>query len=347
MAEFEVNAVKLKGYAENIQDVSEKLNTYKIKISTVSRNLNGVIGSSYSIIAKTLTDASVALDKFRKTANTMQSVLKDVAKHYSATEEAIISKGTKVYIQAYSSGSTGNAEANTSAEKGKASAEGSVSAWQGKAGVNAVDGLAAIDGKLTVLGLSAKAKAELEPWKASGEASVSAAVLGGAVTQTSIWGLQEFKAKGQVLGGEAKVKGQATLTGISGKAEANAAVVKGSVENRIGLENYNVHGKAEGYVIGAAAGASGGIGVYDKDGKTQFGIHAKGEAEAYLTKGEVKGGFTLGGVKVDAKVGGGIGAGAKAKFEFSSKSITIGAGAAAILGIEGEVTVDWSNFKLW
>ncbi len=347
MAEFEVDPDKLKAQQGYLKEVSGKFIAYKMEIAMVSQGLNGMIGSSYSIISKNLGKSMENLDMFRASADSMQAALTEAAKAYWNTEKEVVRKAAKVFVQYHASASAGNTSISTFADGKKVSAKASASVWNGEAGVNVEDGLFVLDGKSTALGASAEAEAKLEAWKASAKAAVSIAGLNAAIEQTSLWGLQQFKAEGSILSAKADAKTKITLSGIQASASASASAAEGSVEKKIGIESYNVHGKVEGYVAGAKVKAKAGAGIYDKDGKTQVGVYAEAKAEAYLAEGEVKGGITILGIKIDGKAGGGIGIGGEAKAEISGKSFTIGAGIAAGLGLKGEIKVDWSDFRLW
>lgn len=178
-------------------------------------------------------------------------------------------------------------------------------------------------------------------------ASASAYALKGEAEQDQFWGLSKYKASGEVLSANAEAKAYASLShngvavpsfGASG--EAKASVASGEVEHTVGLEKYNIHGGAEGYVVGAEANAEAKFGVME-DGSYSASLEAG--AGAYLAKGEVSAGFTVFGIDIDAKIGGNIGVGGKAGISLETDSFDISAGLSALLGVEAEVSIDWSD----
>lgn len=362
MAEFEVMPGKLREQAGNLNDISRMLQTYGQGISSVSLGLSGIMGGSYAIIFETLQSIMGQLRQDRQSTDSMQTVLMRAAERYLNTETKIVdAAGKKETIQHPDNSISWNASSgvwNTSAGAdgslnpltgrwtGNADADASV--WKGSAGVNIGNGLYQFDANATALGAHAEAEAELDPFKISAGASAWAAALHGDVTQSGLWGVEQFKAEGSVLGADAEAKTYLSWLGVAASAEAAAAVAKGEAEQTLGLDKYHVQAGAEGAVLGAEAEASAGIGMYqDKDGNTQMGMHASAGAEAYVAKGEVTGGFTVFGIEVNASVGGQIGAGASAEAEVSANSVKIGGSLAALLGISGEIEIDWSNFGLW
>lgn len=139
---------------------------------------------------------------------------------------------------------------------------------------------------------------------------------------------------------------------IEAGLSAEAKGLEGEGNIKLGSEDNNLHGKAEGTLFGAEANASAGAGkiTYENsNGKTVSGYGVKGEvgAEAYLAEGKLSGGFNLFGVEIDASVSGKAGgAGAEAGGHITTNGVSgkIGAG----LGVGGgvEINIDWSNFSL-
>lgn len=180
------------------------------------------------------------------------------------------------------------------------------------------------------------------------------------------------KAKGNIglLGGE--VSGTVGVVGATGKIgatllkdgkfsptldaklKAEATAVKGDAEAKFGTNEHNAYIKGSGTLLGAEAEASGSVGkiVYkDKTTgvtKTEIGAKGKVGAEAYLAQGEVSGGFTLFGVKINAGVTGKVGgAGVTAEGKVTTGGISGKIGAGLGLGGDIEIGIDWSNFSLW
>lgn len=132
------------------------------------------------------------------------------------------------------------------------------------------------------------------------------------------------------------------------KAKASASAAKGSVSMQKGNDVFNTHQSAEGILLGAEASAGVQAGrISNEDGSSAYGVKAEAGAEAYLARGEVKSGFTIFGIKVDAAVGGKAGAvGAKASAAATTDGVQVKAGISALLGIDVDVKLDWSEAKL-
>ena len=137
--------------------------------------------------------------------------------------------------------------------------------------------------------------------------------------------------------------------GLLAQAKAGGSVLYGEANGQLGTDKYNIHTKAKGDLLTGEASASAGVGVIEKEDSngnksTTVGLKAKAGAEAYLAKGEVSGGFTIGGVKIDVSVGAKAGgAGAKAGGELTAGGASVDLGAGLGLGGELGVAVDWSD----
>ena len=87
--------------------------------------------------------------------------------------------------------------------------------------------------------------------------------------------------------------------------------------------------------------ADGGVGVMaDEKG---IGVQAGVDAEAYLAKGEIVGGFTIFGIDIELAVEGMIGVQAEAGFSFGKDGVSL-AGGVGPLGID--VVIDWSDLQI-
>ncbi|WP_349943946.1 hypothetical protein ABFV83_11390 [Lacrimispora sp. BS-2] len=192
----------------------------------------------------------------------------------------------------------------------------------------------------------------------------------GDIGVTANAGLDLYAAKGEVEAkyGSFSAKAEASLlnagVAISGglmvsqngkfdpclelKAKASASVAKGSVSTQQGNDVFNTHQSAEGTLLGAEASAGVQAGrIANEDGSSVYGVKAEAGAEAYLARGEVKSGFTMFGIKVDAAVGGKAGAvGAKASAAATTDGVQVKAGLSVLLGIDADVKIDWSGAKL-
>ncbi|MCR4596555.1 MAG: hypothetical protein K5673_07210 [Lachnospiraceae bacterium] len=135
---------------------------------------------------------------------------------------------------------------------------------------------------------------------------------------------------------------------VYGKVKAKANVAEGSVTDTFGTDDYNVHAKAEGTLLGAEAQAEAQVGriVDDETGEVKWGAKGKAGAEAYVAQGELSGGFTLFGIKVDATVEGKLGgAGVKAGGEVTTNAVEGELGLGLLAGLGIKVKVDWSKAK--
>ena len=142
----------------------------------------------------------------------------------------------------------------------------------------------------------------------------------------------------------AKGKFKASLYDANGRlnpnaeisAEAKASVAKGAINAKWGKANVG----ASGEVLTANAGASAKA--------SASGVSAKVGAEAYLAKGEVHGGFSFMGIKVNTSASGGVGGvGANAEFKAGADGkVKVGAGLGFLAGGSASVEIDFSGFKL-
>ncbi len=132
------------------------------------------------------------------------------------------------------------------------------------------------------------------------------------------------------------------------KLKAAANVAQGSAEGQIGTDQYNVHLKGEGTVLGAEASAEGNVGrITTEEGTVRWGAKGKVAAEAYAAQGTVSGGFTIFGIRVDASVTGKAGgAGASAGGEITTGGVEGEVGLGLGVGAGVKIRVDWSKFKM-
>lgn len=155
----------------------------------------------------------------------------------------------------------------------------------------------------------------------------------------SEWG----KAEGSVTVGGAAVSGSVGATlfkdgkfspDIHAKVQGEIYALKAEGSGRLGTQDYNVYGKAEGKLLGASGEAKASFG---KDG-----FEAKAGAEAYLAKGEIEGGITLFGIKIGAKGEAMVGVAA----EVGGKAAADGAEGTVKIGPIGlTLSVDWTGFN--
>lgn len=123
---------------------------------------------------------------------------------------------------------------------------------------------------------------------------------------------------------------------LSVKGEARASLLKNETSARIGDGSYNYHLKVKSEALTARAEAGLSLG--------SRGVEAKAGAEAYAATGEVSGGFTLFGVKVDVSVEGKAGgAGSLAAVDVGPTSVEGELGIGLGLGLGTKLKVDWSD----
>ena len=123
---------------------------------------------------------------------------------------------------------------------------------------------------------------------------------------------------------------------VTAGAKANGSVVSGQSGYKIGTDDLNHYGEAKGDLVGGEAK----IGVSAGKG----GVKAEAGAEAYLAKGEVKGGVEFAGIKIEATVEGKAGAvGAKAGGSVTGNAAEGEIGGSLGLGAGVKVKVDWSG----
>lgn len=147
--------------------------------------------------------------------------------------------------------------------------------------------------------------------------------------------------------GEAGAKAQWRKDGkfdpfVGATIGAGAVVASGEVEGKWGNDDFNINGKAKAEVTAGEAKASVGVGRLDNSSK--YGIKGDFKAEAYVARGEVKGGIDIFGIKVDATVGGKVvAAGIGGEFEVSNTGARVKASASALFGVDAEIGVDFSG----
>ena len=125
---------------------------------------------------------------------------------------------------------------------------------------------------------------------------------------------------------------------IGVNASAEGYLAKGEVSGKIGSEDLNIYGGAQGKVLGAGANGSFGITTSD-DGKIEVGANV--EYEAYLAKAEANFGFDIFGVKVGATGEAMIGITGSAGAKVGPNSAV---GKFGVGPLKGKIKVDWSEF---
>lgn len=150
----------------------------------------------------------------------------------------------------------------------------------------------------------------------------------------------EVSAKGTVGGASATGEVGATLfedgkfnPSLYAKAKGEVYAAKGEVSGKLGTDDVNAYGSAEGTLFGAEGEAKVGY----SDGK----FSAKAGGEAYIAKGEVKGGFELFGIKIGASGEAMVGVNATAGGEVGANGAS---GEVGIGPFKVKLSVDWSGF---
>lgn len=161
------------------------------------------------------------------------------------------------------------------------------------------------------------------------------------VSGDASYGILSIEGEVAVGVASAEAKGNITLM-HSGKfdpsidigAKAKAEFLTGEVEGQIGIDDLNVHAKAEGAVGVAEAEAKGSI--------SSDGVSGKVEVGAAALQGEVSGGIKIFGIRIDASVEGELAAvGASAEFNMEKDSVELGGKLAFLAGLGLKIKVSW------
>lgn len=351
MGEIEVKLDVLKACAGALEHASGSLGGKKNEIAGISMNLSLPRESARQIRQK-LQSITGSLEEKRRQLNALKNALDTIGGQYRTTENQIA--GTGIVKDAFSSlladshpgvssgfpgGIHMSAATGTSGAVFGMTAQAAGIFGKAKAGVDVLTAKAGAKANVKVDkdGVEANASAEASAAALKGHASVGGKY-GEASVNTEIFSAAAgVSATGAVSFKDGKLSGKAEVS-----ADASVAAAKGDVEGKLGTKKFNAHGKASGAVAGAGAKAK--AGVEYKDGA--FSATAKAGAEAYLAKGEVKGGYTFMGIKVDLEVNGQIGVQAKAGGEVSSTSVGLDVGLGPV---GGKIKIDWSDFdwKFW
>jgi len=367
MSNIIVNKNSLLAHSSEMQDIESRLGQVQSEVLSV-RSAISVHMSSSGMIKSHLRDLASQIGDHKNKVSNMSRIADSIANTYFRVESDIrgqyeARKGSSGTIRGFSSGGGGG---------------GGSSSGGGRGGSNdrvVKDSLISgnADLLLTLFGsdFEAKVKGDLLSYKydsssyakwdlSKGEIKAEwKESLSGHLAKCEIeskWGIFSNKAEVTAVKGEAS---SALYLGlmedgkfnpkIGGEAKVSGSLLEGKASTQVGTEEFNYHAKAKGNLVGAEAKAGVGIGNLgqDKYGRTKYGVKANVGADAYLAKGDVTGGFTLFGIDIDLTMSGKAGAiGAKAGMEAYHTGVSINGGLSALLGIEGTLKIDWSDFKL-
>lgn len=353
MSDFSVDTGLVKKQEGDFSSIMNDLGRYSSEVESIASKLS-ITGGGAGEIRNSLRVVSGNLDKEKGIAKSLKECLVNSMGAYIAAENLI--KGTSIgtgnvsSVSEGGSGSTGGGQSGSGggsfgedeqddvyavAKGGQSyttengvtfSANGYAVGGTAGAGVNGLAFEAEAKGSI----LHGEAGVEGEYGKLAGEASVLG---GGAGFMIGFSGLDHSIEDGEAGG---------TIGGIS--AEANAYAAQGEVEGRLGTEKNNLHVGADGTVCGAEAEAKAGL-MYDETG---YGIGAEAGAEAYVAKGEVKGGIEIAGIKITGSLGGkALSAGAHAGGKITVGSIGFDLGASLGIGADVGIELDWSDCVLF
>lgn len=351
MSDFSVDTGLVKKQEGDFSSIMNDLGRYSSDVERIASQLS-ITGGGASEIKRSLQVVSGNLDKEKAITKSLKECLVNSMGAYIAAENLI--KGTSTGKSEVSwnaggqnsdggqSGSGGGSfgedeqdDVYAVAKGGKShttengvtfSANGYAVGGTAEAGVNGLAFEAEAKGSI----LHGEAGIEGEYGKLAGEASVLG---GGGSFMIGFSGLDHSIEDGEAGG---------TIAGISAEAEAYAA--QGEVEGRLGTEKNNLHVGADGTLCGAEAEAKAGL-MYDETG---YGIGAEAGAEAYVAKGEVKGGFEIAGIKITGSLGGkALSAGAHAGGKITMGSIGFDLGASLGIGADVGLELDWSDCVLF
>lgn len=317
MSKFKVEVSGLKNQTDEWQDIAKSLDNEMDSLNRIKNSVS-ISGTAGANIKRAMELSADQLKDIIKSSKDIKKVLEEVASAYDDTEKRI--KGTKV-----SDGVGGSSPSSYYAKK-----DGSITYTK--------DGITYhADGALLT------GEKDVGVDKFGAHAGVSGAVAKGQASLEGKYGAASVE--GSFLSGEAEASAgipkdfsmsdeESKVAGLS--ASAAVAVASAKAEGHLGTDNYNVHGNADGSVLGADASAE--LGVVAGDGNV--GLKASVDAEAYLAKGEVSGGFTLFGIDFNVGAEGMVGVQAEASAEVGIAGFGFDLGLGPV-GLD--ISVDWSD----
>lgn len=348
MAEFLADVIKLDKQAVKMSIYSQRILNFRSQMMLVRQNLiesggNSTIGS---MLETSLDYLEVDLEAETKDMQKLCETLDDIRGLYEQTETSIVENQLLTEKSLWDKLLDGDLSGSVlSGEKTWTNIIGGVHTAATVSG-----GL--LNGELSFgvhadgdqdknVGVSAEieAKGTLAEGKVTGKYGYLYGDMSGAVGAGSVKG--EAKA---TLFQEGKFDPQ-----LSATASASVAVAQGEVEAGFGTEDNNVHVKASGELGTAEAEAGLQLGKVEnaKTGQLETGVSVSASAKATGAKGTVSGGTTICGIDIDVSVSGEAGSvGVEAGASITESGFKVNAGVAALLGVDGSISVDWSDFKL-
>ena len=368
MGRYQVKETALQSHMEEMEKISQRLDRISEDVLSVRSTL-AISNSSAEKLKSTLSRLATQTEEEKNSVNRMCTAAAVIAKQYSGTETGVRNRAAKHMLKGkgiealgftsnlmnFLGGRDGGGKSTDDSTGTEESGSGS---WihGGIAGAGSFLGFATsgeafgdlfgydTDGKSgaswnwTKGDVGAKAEKSVTGYIAKGTAKGSIGIIGGEITGAAIKGTAKAAAKATIMD-DGKF-----APSIGAEAKVGGDVLSGEAKIQAGSDKNNLHGAAEGKVLGGEAGVEAGAGKMS-DGS--YGVKGQAGAEIYAAKGKVKGGFSLFGIDVEVGVTGKAGAaGAVAGGEVTTKGVKANAGLSAILGVEGEISIDWSDFEL-
>lgn len=348
MSNFGVSPSKLIKQVSDFAPMQILIESDKNTIDSIASGL-AFSNASADLIRKRLRSVSTGLDGVGKKMRSMKRTLGDISSTYSKTERRIVDQTVLPGVKVHSSVNNKETHDNVSVKDGKISTSKGFSMSKAAGGATAasVYGSASAEGKI----LSAELENQTNRYKNEHEIGANASRKGSLSVAEGKASLNSKYAAASVAGSFVAIKGSGAAKAsvgykdgnlygeLSAKSEVKASVAHGEAQAKLGTDYLDMHGKAEGTVLGAEASADIGVVVHE-NGTAE--VKAKAKLQAYLAKGEVSGGYNIFGFKVDVKLDGMIGVQAKAGGSYSTSSAELELGLGPV---GGKVALDWSEFK--
>lgn len=360
---FKLNTEELTRQAGDIDSVASNLASLQKRLGALSSSGSLGIGNYDAVRGAISRDAS-ALGTVSQRLNSLSNAASSISKSY-AEAEAAAHDGLRNALgidpsqgSPQGSGTSGGSNPEKGGKKtepswfsqfiqGKVKAEGSVKDGEirGDGTFLGIAATGAISGGFFNGEASFKPDAKWDITKGNFYAGAEGKVSGSVakVKAEGDYGILHGEAKGEVFSGAVKGKLNATLVKdgkfnpqLAGELSGEGSVLSGELSGRAGGEYNNVHGKADGSLLGAEGE------VKFHAGKDGFGGSVKGGV--YAAKGSVKGGFSILGIKVDVGLDGYAGSfGGQAGFGIDKNKVQAKIGGSVLVGGGLDVSIDFSD----